>query len=181
MTDLRSTVQVVLQDAGYQTWLSSVNRETVIVFEDDAVMGFVCTFDKVASLLARWRDMETMVLAAHASALQRGGEKTWNVYCAFLCSAAPDKEQIREVRWIEEDLERTRKLAACDLMGRDQITKALLPLLPIQYQPVLDSEEFDLSQRLKKRISDIAPGATHAALDDDISPAEVARILGAQS
>jgi hypothetical protein len=54
-------------------------------------------------------------------------------------------------------------------------------LLPIQYQPVLDSEEFDLSQRLRKRIADIAPSATNAALDDAISPAEIARMLGAQS
>jgi hypothetical protein len=82
MTELRSPVQVVLQDAGYQTWLSSVGEETVIVFEDDAVMGFVCVFDDVTSVLRRWREMETSLLTAHAPALQRGGEKTWNVYCA---------------------------------------------------------------------------------------------------
>lgn len=181
MTDLRSPVQMVLQDAGYETWLSSVSGETVIIFEDDAVMGFVCMFDDVASMLGRWRNMETALLTAHASALQRGGEKTWNVYCAFLCSAVPDKVQIREVRWIEEDLERTRKIAACGLISREQVVTALLPLLPIQYQPVLDSDEFDLSQRLKKRISDIAPAATNAVLDDAISAAEIVRILGAQS
>jgi hypothetical protein len=181
MTELRSRVQVVLQDAGYHTWLSSVNRETVIVFEDDVVMGFVCIFDDAASMLERWRDMETALLGAHASALQRGGEKTWNVYCAFLSSAVADKAQIREIRWIEEDLERTRKLSACGLISRDQVLTALLPLLPIQYQPVLDSEEFDLSQRLRKRIADIAPSAINAALDDAISPAEIARMLGAQS
>lgn len=181
MTELRSPVQVVLQNAGYETWLSSVSDETVIVFEDDAVMGFVCLFDDVGVLLRRWREMETSLLTACAPALQRGGAKTWNVYCAFLCSAAPDKTQAREVRWIEEDLERTRKIAACGLTNREEVTNALLPLLPIQYQPVLDSEEFDLTQRLKKRISDIAPAAANAALDNGIPATEVARILGAQS
>jgi hypothetical protein len=181
MTDLRSPVQVVLQEAGYETWLSSVSGETVINFEDAAVMGFVCMFDDVASMLLRWRDMESGLLTAHAPALQRGGDKTWNVYCAFLCSGVPDKVQAREVRWIEEDLERTRKIAACGLANREQVVNALLPLLPIQYQPVLDSEEFDLTQRLKKRIADIAPGAANAALDDVIPAAEVARMLGARS
>lgn len=181
MTDLRSPVQMVLQDAGYETWLSSVSGETVIVFEDDTVMGFVCTFDDAASMLERWRNMETALLTAHAPALQRGGDKTWNVYCVFLCSAVPDKTQIREVRWIEEDLERTRKIAACALTNREQVANALLPLLPIQYQPVLDSEEFDLTHRLKRRITDIAPAATNAALDDAISANEIVRMLGAQS
>jgi len=181
MTDLRSPVQMILQDAGYETWLSSVGGETVIIFEDDAVMGFVCMFDDVVPMLQRWRDMETALLTAHAPALQRGGDKTWNVYCVFLSSAAPDKEQVREVRWIEEDLERTRKIAACGLTNREQVVAALLPLLPIQYQPVLDTEEFDLTQRLKRRVSDIAPGATNAALDDSIPATEIVRMLGGQS
>src|ERR1035441_2660256 len=123
MTELRLRAQVVLQDAGYQTWLSSVNRETVIVFEDDAVMGFVCIFDDAASMLERWREMETALLGAHASALQRGGDKTWNIYCAFLSSAVADKAQIREIRWIEEDLERTRKLSACGLIRDRKSTR----------------------------------------------------------
>jgi len=180
MTDLRSSVQIVLQDAGYQTWLASIGGDTAIVFEDDAVMGFVCMFDEVASMLQRWRGMETALLAAHAPALHRGGEKAWNVYCVFLCSATLDEVSAREVRWIEEDLERTRKLAACGLGNREQVVNALLPLLPIQYQPVLDSEEFDLTHRLKRRIADIAPTAGDAALNEAVPATEVVRILGAQ-
>ena len=181
MTDLRSPVQIVLQDAGYQTWLALIGSDTAIIFEDDAVMGFVCIFDDVTSLLQRWRDMETALLGAHAPALRRGGEKAWNVYCVFLCSDALDEVRGREVRWIEEDLERTRKIAACGLQNREQIINALLPLLPIQYQPVLDSEEFDLTHRLKRRIADIAPLAGDAVLNEGVPAVEVVRILGAQS
>jgi hypothetical protein len=61
MTDVRSPVQMVLQDAGYGTWLSSVGGQTVVIFEDDAVMGFVCVFDDVQLMLRRWREMETGV------------------------------------------------------------------------------------------------------------------------
>lgn len=72
MMDLRSPVQVVLQDAGYETWLLSVDGVRVIVFEDDAVMGFVCLFEDVPSLLRDWRALETTLLTRHAASLQRG-------------------------------------------------------------------------------------------------------------
>jgi hypothetical protein len=98
---------------------------------------------------------------------------------SFYPPGAADETQLREIRWIEEDLERTRKIAACGLSSRDEIVKALLPLLPIQRQPLLDSEDFDLTQRLRKRIASIAPDAANAVLDDAVTPAEVVRLLGA--
>jgi hypothetical protein len=180
MMDLRSPVQVVLQDAGYETWLVSVDGRRAIGFEDDAVMGFVCLFDDVPALLRDWRDLETKLLTRHASSLQKAGDKTWNVYSVFLSPGAADDVQSREVRWIEENLERTRKLATFGLSSREEIVTALLPLLPIQRQPLLDSEDFDLTQRLGKRIASIAPDGAKAVLNNDIPPAEVVRLLGAQ-
>jgi hypothetical protein len=179
MTDLKSPVQVVLQDAGYETWLMSVDGLPAVGFEDSAVMGFVCIFEDASSLLRRWRDLETKLLTGHASSLQKAGEKTWNIYCVFLSSGTTDEVHLREIRWIEEDLERTRKIAACGLSTRDEIVKALLPLLPIQRQPFLDTEDFDLTQRLRKRIASIAPDAAGAVLDESVTPAEVVRLLGA--
>jgi hypothetical protein len=181
MMDLKSPVQVVLQDAGYETWLLSVDGLPAVGFEDSAVMGFVCFFEDGPSLLRRWRDLETNLLTGHASSLQKAGEKTWNIYSVFLSPGSADEIQSREIRWIEEDLERTRKIAACGLSSRDEIVKALLPLLPIQRQPLLDSDDFNLTQRLRKRIASIAPGAANAALDDTVTPAEVVRLLGAQT
>jgi hypothetical protein len=179
MMDLKSPTQVVLQDAGYETWLLSVGDLPAIGFEDNAVMGFVCLFEDAPSLLRRWREIETKLLTGHASSLQKAGEKSWNVYSVFLSSGTADEIQSREIRWIEEDLERTRKIAACGLTNRDDIAKALLPLLPIQRQPQLDSEDFDLTQRLRKRIASIAPAAADAVLDDKVTAAEVVRLLGA--
>jgi hypothetical protein len=179
MTDLRSPVQVVLQDAGYETWLFTVDNLPTIGFEDNAVMGFICLFEDVPSLLRRWRELETKLLTGHAPSLQKAGEKTWNVYSVFFSSAGADPTQLREIRWIEEDLERTRKIAASGLTSRDEILTALLPLLPIQRQPLLDSEDFDITQRLRKRIASIAPEAANAVLDKTVTAAEVVRLLGA--
>jgi len=181
MMDLRSSVQIILQDARYDTWLLAIDDLQAIGFEDDAVMGFACIFDDVAFLLSHWQEIEAKFLTRHAASLRKAGEKTWNIYSVFLSSGKADEVQLREVRWIEEDLERTRKLAACGLSNRDEIVTALLPLLPIQRQPVLDTEEFNLTLRLEKRIAAIAPDAASAVLDNSVSAADVVRLLGAKT
>lgn len=180
MTDFTSPLQVTLQQAGYQTWMTSINGIETVCFEDDAVMGFVCIFEDAATLLAHWRSVEIMWLTKHAPSLHKAGEKTWNVYSVFLSAGAADPVQLRELRAIEEDLERTRKITGCGLSNRSAFIAAVLPLLPLQYQPVLDSEDFDLTQRLRKRIATIAPAAATGALDETVSPSEVVRLLGTE-
>jgi hypothetical protein len=180
MTDFTSPLQVVLQQAGYQTWMASISGIEAVCFEDDAVMGFACIFEDAATLLAEWRKVETMWLTKHGPSLHKAGEKTWNVYSVFLAANSADPVQMRELRAIEEDLERTRKITGHGLSNRSDFIAAVLPLLPLQYQPVLDSEDFDLTQRLRKRIATIAPTAADAALDDAVSPSEVVRLLGAE-
>ncbi|OGP59827.1 MAG: hypothetical protein A2162_01565 [Deltaproteobacteria bacterium RBG_13_52_11b] len=178
MTDIRSIVQVVLQKAGYRTWLESIERLTIVCFEDDAVMGFACVFEDAASLLASWRSTETAFLMRYAENIRAAGQKAWNVYSVFLCEAAADAVQAREIQWIEEDLERTRKLVATGLISRDEVITALLPILPFQYRPRLDTG--DLTQRLRKRIAAIAPAAADSVLDETVPAAEVARLLGSE-
>jgi hypothetical protein len=177
MTDLRSAIQVILQESGYRTSLVSVDSLVSVCFEDDAVLGFACIFDDVATLLARWQILETALLTQHAARLQIAGDKAWNVYCAFLCAGDATPIEQHEIDWIEENQERTRKIEAAGLAGLEELVEALLPVLPLQYRAVLSTE--DLTERLRKRIEMIAPEASAAALDNKVSTAEVARLLGA--
>jgi hypothetical protein len=149
MTDIKSTVQITLQEAGYKTWLAFVDQFTAVCFEDDAIMGFVSIFDESRLLLDHWRDVESVFLARHSPRLREAEDKAWNVYSIFLCPASASDDDARQIRSIGEDLELTRKIAACDLVGQEEIVEALLPILPIQYSPRLASE--DLTARLKKR------------------------------
>lgn len=87
--------------------------------------------------------------------------------------------QSREVRWIEEDLEKTRKIAACGVASREELLRALLPVLPLQYQPVLRPE--NVTERLESRIRNIAPTAFDFVLDQSVHPAEVVKLLGERS
>jgi hypothetical protein len=178
VTDLKSQLQIVLQDAGYDTWLSAIEHLEIVGFEDDTVMGFACIFDDVASMLERWRRIETRLLNHNAPSLHRAGDKTWNLYSVFLSQAIANDGQSREIRWIEEDMERTRKLAACGVVDQSTLVAALLPLLPLQSQPSLDREDFDVTQRLVRRIGTIAPPAASVALDPKVNVTEVIRLLG---
>jgi hypothetical protein len=180
MTDFTSPLQIVLQEAQYETWVDSIDEIETVCFEDESVMGFACIFQDVETLLNSWRKVETMWLKKHAPSLHRAGDKTWNVYSVFLCSGNADPVQLRELRAIEEDLEKTRKIASCALNNRNALIAAVLPLLPLQSQPILDSEDFDMTQRLRKRIATIAPAAAGPALDHTVSPNEVVRLLGAE-
>jgi hypothetical protein len=61
-------------------------------------------------------------------ALKKAGEKTWNVYSVFLCAAGAVEDEARAIRWIEEDLQRTRKVTGLVPNGRGDMVTALLPL-----------------------------------------------------
>ena len=153
----------------------ALDRALVVCFEDDALIAFGCIFDEPGAFLARWKVTEMSLLTRYSGTLRVAGEKAWNVYSVFLCSSAGDSLQNRQVSWIEEDLERTRKIAACGLASREDLVRALLPLLPLQYQPVLQPE--DATQRLERRIRSIAPTALAVVLDETVPVAEVVRLL----
>lgn len=176
MIDLLSTSQMLLRDAGFTVRLSSVGRRPVVCFEDNALFGFCSAFDQTAELIQGWKGFETEILNRFAADIRAAGEKAWNVYCVLLCSGAGDAREKRAVSSIEEDLERTRKVSACEIASREDLVRVLLPLLPLQYQPALQHE--DLTARLQKRIADIAPQAAHAILDVDIPVVEAVRLLG---
>ncbi len=179
MTNLSSLVQITLEEAGYRTWLVSLENLSPICFEDEAVMGFVCILDEPESLVSRWRVLEKGLLTKHAPFLRAAGQKAWNVYSVFLCAKASSEILRREISFIGEDLEHTRKIAASGLVGREDVVSALLPLLPLQYSPSMDRE--DLVERLRKRVEAITPGASSAVLDASIGPKEVVAILHEQT
>jgi len=177
MSDLTSALQVILQESGYRTAPVSIGDTLAVLFEDIALLGFVVMFEDVRTLLGCWQAVETLLLTTYAPHLQAAGDKAWNVYCAFLSMADASAIEQHELDWIEENQERTRKIAAAGILGQAELFGALLPVLPLQYRAAVASE--DLTARLQKRIATIAPNIAATALDEHVPAAEVARILGA--
>ncbi|MBD8663030.1 hypothetical protein IFT59_07160 [Rhizobium sp. CFBP 8752] len=177
--DLVSTAQVLLRRADYHVRLSSLRDSPMICFEDQALLGFCCAFPSAGELIRNWKSYETEILIRFAPNFRAAGDKAWNVYSIFLCDNVATDIERREITWVEEDLERTRKIAAAGIANREDLARVLLPILPIQYQPRL--LEGDAVERLHKRLRDISEKAAAVALDDQTPAAEVVRLLGERS
>jgi hypothetical protein len=175
MIDLLTTTQTVLGEAGFETWLVRGTFGTIVCFEDISVMGFVGIFSTTDALLQDWKRFESEMLDRYAAPIRGSGEKAWNVYTVLLTTDAPSPESKRSVRWIEEDLSRTRKLAGCDLQTRNDVLEALLPLVPVQQQAAIQAD--DANERLMKRIRAVAPSVENIALNDDVAVQDVVNVL----
>jgi len=177
MIDVLATAQLMLRDAKFVTRQRFLAENSILGFEDESLMGFCLAFASASDLLMQWQERELEILKHFSSNFREAREKAWNVYCVFLCAAPGSADEVRQIRWIEENLEQTRKIAACGLNSREDVLQALLPLLPLQYQPQLLAE--DASERLRARIEQLAPGASEIVLDDAASAVEAARQIGA--
>ena len=178
MIDLLTSSLTLLRENRFATRLSQLGKNIVVTFEDDSLLGFVFIFEAPDDLIEGWRLAETTFLRAEATRFRAAGEKAWNVYCVVLCGNAGDAQQVRQIGWIEEDLERTRKIAACNITSRAELAQALLPLLTLQQRPLLQSETFEA--RLHRRVSKIAPRAADAVMNVAVNATEVARQLREQ-
>jgi hypothetical protein len=175
--DIFTQAEILLRNTQYETWTWTGSAGPVTCFENAALMGFIHVFDTADALLGKWRANQQGALARHAASLRGAGAKAWNVYSVFLTPDQDDRRG-REIERIEEDFSLTRKIAKASITTPDDVEKALLPLLSIRSKPLLGASNFET--RLRTRLKDIPPDAVTAFLKD-ISPAEVARILGATS
>jgi len=175
MIDLLTSSLTILRENGFETRLIQIGASTVASFEDDTLLGFIYTFDTTDEMIHGWRAAEQSFLRAQAMRFRAAGEKAWNVYCVLLCASSGNAKEVRQIGWIEEDLERTRKLASCGVATRSDLARVLLPLLSLQQTPVLQSEKYE--QRLLRRIRQIAPSVGDAVLEQNVTIGEVVRLL----
>ncbi len=157
----------------------SLGTRQSLGFEDENILGIAVSFDLPEDLIKEWNRVEDTVLARFGNDFRQAGEKAWNVYCVFLTSQEPTEVQARSIRAIEEDLRQTRKLAGHSLNSRELVRSALLPILPLGPRPQLTA--VDASERLAKRIENLAPGMARLVLDEETSAAQLLAQLGTRS
>ena len=179
MTDVLQIVAEVLEHAKFQTWRMEFSGHPSLGFEDENILGVVAAFESPQSLIDSWIEFENFMLARYGNNFRQAGEKAWNVYSVFLTSQEPSDSQARAIRAIEEDLRQTRKLAAHSLNSHQSVRSALLPILPLGPRPELSS--IDSSERLAKRIENLAPGMAPLVLDEEVSAAQLLARLGAKT
>jgi hypothetical protein len=175
MIHVLSTSLGILQESGYTARLSRQLSVDVLCFEDDSLIGCICDFPDPTALLSSWRGAEEAFLRANANRFRVAGEKAWNVYCVFLTVVEGDERRRREIKRIEEDLNRTRKLAMSGVSNKQLLTDTLLPLLPLQQKPVLETEDYE--QRLRRRLARTVSPLVENAADESTNPEDIAKIL----
>jgi hypothetical protein len=171
--DIETQAEILLREAGYETWPWGGGPVPVVCFENEAVVGFIHVFGTSDGLLEDWQKAQEVTLARHAPALRLAGEKAWNVYSVFIAGDGPGA-RMRDIEQIEEDFRQTRKIARAGVQTGSDLTKVLLPLLPIISQPVIAGTDYQA--RLQTRLKDVSPEAVAAFLGP-IEAADVARIL----
>lgn len=172
--DIHTQVEVVLRGADYETWPWSDGTRAVTCFENQAIAGFVHVFDTCDDLLTGWQESQRVVLSRFAPALRPAGVKAWNVYSVFLTPDPGTPVHVFEVEKIEEDFALTRKIARPNVVVVDDITNALLPLLPARsFTGVLVT---DFQAQLQRRLSEVDQRLATAFLNNQ-SGAEIAALL----
>ena len=170
--DLIKETEIVLRDAGYETWPWESGPVPVVCFENDASLGFVHFFDHANAIQEEWEIVHRTTLARFKLALRNAGEKAWSVYAIFLTEGSDD--ELSSLDRIEENFSQTRKIVRAGIRSREQLTNALLPLLPIRNSPRIDVSNFEA--RLDAALQKIHAKGGKALLGN-AKPSDVAQIL----
>lgn len=164
MTATLETVHAVLSEGGYSVGTNSSLDETVSIFENDSVLGFVLYYRNASRLIDCWKEDSDRVLQKSKFALRRAGQKAWNTYLVLLADELGDYGQNISLGAIEEDLTGTRKIARSGVSVSDELRVALLPLLSIQNAPRL--EAVDMPAEIKLRTPELPAALVEAFLSD---------------
>jgi hypothetical protein len=171
--DIATQAELLLRDAGYESWQLTIASPPVLCFESATIIGFLHVFDTAAQLIDNWAAAQNLVLSRYAANLRHAGEKAWNVYSVFLTSER-NADKRRQVERLEEDFTLTRKIARTNLQLPEDVKVALMPLLPIRAQPTLSFD--NVEDRLRARTKDVPTLALEGFLRG-ASAEEIAEML----
>jgi len=164
MNRLRFLAQEQLLDAGYSVALAEHMDGSVLLFENNSVLGFVLCFPSAPTLLEQWREASHDVLQSAQFALRRADRKAWNAYLVLLAEAEGSYGENVMLSSIEEDLVGTRKIARAGIASAEDIGAALLPLLGIQNAPRLDT--VDMAAEIRLRTTELPKELVDAYLSE---------------
>jgi hypothetical protein len=170
--DLKQEVMSLLRDAEYRVKESSESGSS-LYFEDSSIIGFAAIEASYEEILNGWRTKQAQFLQVNARKLRGASEKAWNAYAIFLTPARCNDEQKRNLYLIEEDFQGTRKIARSDILTRDDVQRALYPILPVRNITLLERGNSLDRLWLKLELSDRA----RAALVGETTANDLANVL----
>jgi hypothetical protein len=161
MSTILETAAELLQEHGYVVVLKHTDVPHLL-FESEECLGLMIAFADPETLLGNWSIQSAALLEAQKLGLRRSLEKAWNSYLVLLSAARADRLQQALMDSVEEDLVGTRKIARAGMTSREEIARAILPLLPLQSAPNL--QPVDMKEEVRIRASQLPPAVMDAFL-----------------
>ncbi len=174
MTDVLREAKSILKEAKYKVIPLREQEKDYLVFESNAIFGFVQAYDKVESLLSLWKDDKDRLLKKFAHQFRFAGPKAWNIYTVLLTGDTATEIQFHALQNIEENLSETRKIARSNLETSDDVRAGMLPLLPFAY--ISSLPPLDIREEILMRAQDLPKAGLDAFLSD-VELSEVAQLL----
>lgn len=153
MTDILKAAAELLRDHGYTVVLVENGNPKHLLFESDQCIGIVLSYPDPERLLENWRGQSEEILGSQQLGFRRSLEKAWNAYLVLLAEQTPDRLQQALLDSVEEDLVGTRKIARAGTSSKEEIARAILPLLPLQSPPNL--QPVDMEEEIRIRSSQL--------------------------
>lgn len=160
MTEILEASASILREHGYAVLVDHEGRPPYLLFESDEYIGLLLTYDTPDSLLSHWDNQSRALLDAQKLGLRRSQEKAWNSYLVLLSAARASRLQQALLDTVEENLVRTRKIARSGMASREEIQRAILPLIPLQSPPNL--QPVNMNDEIRLRASQIPPAILDA-------------------
>ncbi len=126
-----------------------IDDHSFLIFESKTVLGFVFSYDSPKHLIEHWSEDSDRAIAKYQFGLRRAGQKAWNTYAVLFAIGAADDSLSFALSAIEENLVATRKIVRAGIADDDDLRGALLPLLPLQNNPLLEAVDFVAEIRLR--------------------------------
>ena len=174
MTKVLKEAESILLEAKYNVVPFAEDGKEYLAFENNALFGFLHTYNSIDELLSSWRDDKDKLLRKFTPQFRVAGPKAWNVYTVLVTTDNATEIQFHALQDIEEDLTETRKIARSNLETADDVRAALLSLLPFAYIPILPP--LNIRAEIAMRAQELPAKALKAFLSDS-DLAEVAKLL----
>lgn len=146
-TTLLAAAADVLENSGYRpvprerigSWPSPNAR----VYEDPYSIAALVAYDTWGDLAGGWLDAQGALVELISSHFTRGDAKTWEGYLVLLTPSVVPRDAQLQVADIRTNTRHVRKLVATggEVRSVGDVSRALLPLLPLQPETVAAPEE----------------------------------------
>jgi hypothetical protein len=166
-------VETVLKGAGYRTKRTARLQDTII-FEDDTIVGFASAFLSVQVLVDDWQRHHDTFIRENAERLRRDRNKAWNV-CAVFLTEDPPTDREKSLGEIEGDVNASRKIARAGLVTRNDVARALAPLLPLLVDG--QSEPLNVDTYLLAKLTDPEKALFSQMRERTVADAQIANGL----